>query len=121
MREEFVENEIQLWLQEYKEGVHEYEQKMPDVVRAYHDFTGACFAEGALDKKAKHLVALGIGIFSQDEYCMIYHTQEALHAGASEQEILEVVAVCAAYGGGFAMSQGVTIIQECLEQLRPKH
>lgn len=121
MQEEYVESEVRLWLQEYKEGLDHFQEKMPDIATKYMEFTGACFEPGALDQKAKQLIALGVSIYSQDEYCMVYHTQEALHHGASEQEVLEVVGVSAAFGGGASMSQGVTLIQECLNEFMQQH
>lgn len=121
MQEEYMENEMELWIQDYKEGLGHFEEKMPNIARSYMDFTGACFAAGSLDKKMKQLIALGVSLTSQDEYCIVYHTQLALEEGATEQEILEVIGVCAAFGGGAVMSQGVTLIQDCLEQLTPKH
>lgn len=114
-REQTPDNEIQGWLMEYKEGLGQFREKMPEIAQRYMDFTGACFEAGALDEKAKHLIALGISVYAQDEYCMIYHTHEALHKGANEQEILEVVGVCAAFGGGATMSQGVTLVQDCID------
>jgi AhpD family alkylhydroperoxidase len=121
MQKEHMDNEVQSWIQEYKEGLGQFEEKMPEIAQRYMDFTGACFAEGALDQKTKQLIALGIGIYAQDEYCMVYHTQEALHHGASEEEILEIVGVSAAFGGGATMSQGVTLIQECIRELNQQH
>jgi AhpD family alkylhydroperoxidase len=121
MQENYTANDVGSWIQEYKEGLGQFEEKMPEIAKRYMDFTGACFAPGALDQKAKQLIALGVSIYSQDEYCMVYHTQEALHHGATEQEILEVVGVCAAFGGGATMSQGVTLIQECLNEFNQQH
>ncbi|MEK1830866.1 carboxymuconolactone decarboxylase family protein [Priestia megaterium] len=37
--------------------------------------------------------------------------------GATEQEILEACGVSAAFGGGAAMSQSVTLVQECISEL----
>jgi AhpD family alkylhydroperoxidase len=108
---------VQMGIQEYKEGLGQFKEKMPDIAEKYHAFTGACFKKGAVDEKTKQLIALGISLGLQDEYCIIYHTQEALHKGASDKEILEVVAVSAAFSGGAAMSQGVTLVQECLNEL----
>ena len=50
-------------------------------------------------------------------YCIIYHTKGCLDQGCSEQEILEAVGVTAAFGGGATMSQGVTLVQECIQEL----
>jgi AhpD family alkylhydroperoxidase len=117
VKEEYMQSDVELWIHEYKEGLGEFQKKMPDIAGKYMEFTASCFAPGSIDKKMKQLIALGISIYSQDEYCIMYHTQEAIHEGASEQEILEVVGVSAAFGGGATMSQGVTLVQECLSEI----
>jgi AhpD family alkylhydroperoxidase len=104
-------------LLEYKEGLGRFQQKMPDIASHYQAFTEACFKDGKIAKKEKHLIALGISIYSQDEYCVIYHTKGCLDHGASEEEILEAVGVTAAFGGGAAMSQSVTLVQEAMAEL----
>jgi AhpD family alkylhydroperoxidase len=104
-------------LHDYKEGLGMFTEKMPDIAKPYQDFTAACFKEGELSKKQKHLIALGIGIYAQDEYCIIYHTKGCLDQGCSEREILEAVGVTAAFGGGAAMSQAVTLVQEAIHDL----
>lgn len=74
--------------------------------------------DGALSKKQKQLIALGISLYSQDEYCIIYHTKGCIDQGASEQENLETVGVTAAFGCGPTMSQAVTLVQNCIEELK---
>lgn len=101
-------------LLEYKEGLGIFTKKMPKIAEHYNAFTEACFKEGALSQKEKHLIALGIALFAQDEYCIIYHIKGCLDQGASEDEILEAVGVTAAFGGGAAMSQAVTLVQDTL-------
>ncbi|WP_307336896.1 carboxymuconolactone decarboxylase family protein [Caldalkalibacillus uzonensis] len=109
--------EIEAFIHEYKAGLADLKEKLPEVVDQYHAFTGACFKKGKLDQKTKHLIALGIGLATQDEYCIMYHTQEALQKGASDAEILEALGVSAALTGGIAMSHGATLVQACLEEL----
>lgn len=104
-------------LHEYKAGLGTFTQKMPEIARHYNAFTEECFKEGSLSQKEKHLIALGISIFAQDEYCIIYHVKGCVDQGASEEEILEAVGVTAAFGGGAAMSQAVTLVQEAIEDL----
>ncbi|MFE8702319.1 carboxymuconolactone decarboxylase family protein [Cytobacillus sp. FJAT-54145] len=104
-------------LHEYKAGLGTFTQRMPEIARHYNAFTEACFKEGSLSQKEKHLIALGISIFAQDEYCIIYHVKGCLDQGASEEEILEAVGVTAAFGGGAAMSQAVTLVQEAVQDL----
>ncbi|MBS4178593.1 carboxymuconolactone decarboxylase family protein [Lederbergia citrea] len=113
-QKEFIESA----LQEYKEGLGTFTQKMPKLAEAYNAFTKACFEEGALQQKEKQLIALGISIFAQDEYCIIYHTKGCLDSGCKEEEILETVGVAAAFGGGAAMSQAVTLVLQAIEELQ---
>jgi AhpD family alkylhydroperoxidase len=108
-------------LRHYKEGLGTFTQKLPEIVGSFNAFTEACFKEGALSKKEKQLIALGISLATQDEYCTIYHTKGCLDEGASEQEILEACGVAAAFAGGAAMSQAVTLVQECIDELVTKH
>ncbi|MDQ0197663.1 AhpD family alkylhydroperoxidase [Neobacillus ginsengisoli] len=88
---------------------------MPNIVRAYNEFTEICFQEDTLSKKEKQLIALGISIHAQDEYCIIYHLKGCLDQGCSEQEILEAIGVTAAFGGGAVMSQAVTLVQRVMD------
>ncbi|MEH7253823.1 MULTISPECIES: carboxymuconolactone decarboxylase family protein [Bacillaceae] len=110
-------NSTQSALIKYKQGLGLFTQKMPDFATKFNAFTEECFNEGSLSQKQKQLIALGISIHAQDEYCIIYHTKGCLDQGCSEQEILEAVAVTAAFGGGASMSQGVTLVQECINEL----
>ncbi|MCM2675519.1 carboxymuconolactone decarboxylase family protein [Alkalicoccobacillus plakortidis] len=112
------DNTIQEALHTYKEGLQSFTQKLPHIAKSYNKFTETCFEEGTLTKKGKQLIALGISVYSQDEYCIIYHTKGCLDQGCSEDEILESVGVAAAFGGGAAMSQGVTLVQEAIQKLK---
>src|SRR5690606_25184220 len=100
-----------------KSGIGMFTQKMPALAERYNAFTEECFKEGVLSKREKQLIALGISLYSQDEYCIIYHTKGCLDQGCSEEEILETVGVTAAFGGGAVMSQAVTLVQECIAEL----
>ncbi|ADU31680.1 carboxymuconolactone decarboxylase family protein [Evansella cellulosilytica] len=110
------EGSIQEALHHYKEGIGIFTKQMPDIAGKFNEFTEACFKEGALSQKEKQLIALGIGIYSQDEYCIIYHMKGCIDHGCSKEEILEAVGVTAAFGGGAAMSNAVTLVEECLQE-----
>ncbi|MFC5711201.1 carboxymuconolactone decarboxylase family protein [Thalassorhabdus alkalitolerans] len=109
---------IQQALHDYKAGLGHFTEQIPHIARKYNAFTEACFEEGELSQKEKQLIALGLSVYSQDEYCIIYHTQGCLDQGCSEKEILEALGVTAAFGGGAAMSQAVTLVQEAIQDLQ---
>jgi AhpD family alkylhydroperoxidase len=105
----------------YKRGVGELAEHLPEVMEKYNLFTEACFADGELSRKMKHLIALTLGIYTNDEYCIIYHTKGAVEQGATDREVLEAACVCGAFGGGMAMSQAVTLVQDALAEFRRTH
>ncbi|MFD2445062.1 carboxymuconolactone decarboxylase family protein [Bacillus sp. CGMCC 1.16607] len=104
-------------LYQYKEGLGTFTKKMPKLASAFNEFSQICFEEGQLSKKEKQLIALGISIHAQDEYCIIYHLKGCLDQGCSEEEIFEAVGVSAAFGGGAVMSQAVTLVQQAMDDL----
>ncbi len=72
------------------------------VYRAFLDMESAAYAEGALARKYKELVAVGISVVTDCESCMQWHIQQAAQAGATRQEVLEAVEVGMEMGGGRA-------------------
>jgi AhpD family alkylhydroperoxidase len=72
------------------------------VYRAFLDMEAAAYADGALTKKHKELVAVGISVVMDCESCMQWHIDQAAKAGATRQEVLEAVEVGIEMGGGRA-------------------
>ena len=60
----------------------------------------ATYADGALPKKAKELIAVGISVVKNCESCMQWHITQAAKAGASMREVLEAVEVGIEMEGG---------------------
>jgi len=72
------------------------------VYRAFLDMESAAYADGALAKKHKELIAVGISVVLDCESCMQWHIEQAARAGATQQEVLEAVEVGIEMGGGRA-------------------
>jgi AhpD family alkylhydroperoxidase len=60
----------------------------------------ATYSDGALTKKQKELIAIGISVAIDCESCMEWHITQVAAAGASKQEVLEAVEVGIEFGGG---------------------
>jgi AhpD family alkylhydroperoxidase len=60
----------------------------------------AAYADGALPKKHKELIAVGISVVKNCESCMQWHVEQAAKAGASFEEVLEAIEVAIEMGGG---------------------
>jgi AhpD family alkylhydroperoxidase len=61
------------------------------------------YQPGALSKKHKELIALGISVVKNCESCMQWHVEQARIAGASFEELLETIGVAIEMGGGPAV------------------
>ncbi|MFO7967762.1 MAG: carboxymuconolactone decarboxylase family protein, partial [Archaeoglobaceae archaeon] len=66
----------------------------------FSEFMDKVLEEGHLDLKTKELIALTNGITARCKYCIDIHTQKALQAGATREEILEAAFVAIMMGGG---------------------
>ncbi len=119
MNQEFMEQEISFVeeaIEAYKEGLGWLQSELPEVGQPFLQYTAACFAPGELSEKQKHLMALAMAIYTQDEYCLLYHGNRALQLGASNREVMETIGVCAAFGGGAGLAQGITLVRDMLEE-----
>jgi AhpD family alkylhydroperoxidase len=72
------------------------------VYAAFLDMERAAFSEGALTKKDKELIAVGISVVKNCESCMQWHIEQAAKAGATFEQVLEAVEVAIEMGGGRA-------------------
>lgn len=103
---------------QYLEGVDSFSSTFPEIASQYNHFTGSCFADGEISSAQKHLSALAISIKDADDTCIVYHMDQCIHHGCTEQQIKETMAVAAAFGGGAAMSSAVTAGLEAYAQLK---
>src|SRR5262245_30428668 len=83
--------------------------------RAWLEFDRKAFAAGAGPVKTKALIALGIAHITQCPWCIEAHAKRATQAGASEQEIGEVIFVSMAMAAGAAWAHGGLTLQ-CLDE-----
>ena len=70
------------------------------VYEAFLQMEEAAFSDGALPRKTKELIAVGISVTSDCESCMQWHIEQAAAAGASMREVLEALEVGIEMGGG---------------------
>ena len=85
---------------------HIVRELTPDATTAFLAFSGKVFAAGALDAKAKQIIAVAVAHVTQCQQCIRSHTRSALRAGATPQELMEAAWVAAEMraGGAYAHS-----------------
>lgn len=70
------------------------------VYAAFLHMEKAAYGDGALPRKVKELIAVGISVVRDCDSCMQWHIEQAAKAGAGEREVLEAVEVGIEMGGG---------------------
>jgi len=86
------------------------------VAKGFHALHNAALADGALGTKHKELMALAIGISKQCNDCIGFHVKAAIRAGATREEVAEVVNVCVLMNGGPGYMYGAKAL-EAYDQL----
>ncbi len=73
-------------------------------------YAEATLADGAIPAKYKELIALGVALTTQCAYCLEIHKEAAVKAGATQEEIAEVIHVTAALRAGAAVTHGTHLL-----------
>ena len=84
-----------------RQYAHKYlRERKSETYEAFLRMEKATYSAGALDKKFKEMIAIGISVVIDCESCLEWHIREALQAGATEEQILETIEVGIEMGGG---------------------
>lgn len=86
------------------------EANAPEAFKAFWAFDKAAMADGVIPSKYKELMAVAVALTTQCPYCIEIHSKRAREAGASDQELAEVVGVAAALRAGAAVTHGTHAI-----------
>jgi AhpD family alkylhydroperoxidase len=92
-------------------------KKLPGPMAGFSQLHTMAMADGALSAKTKELIALSIAITVRCDGCIAYHVHDAIHVGATEQEIIEAIGVAVLMGGGPSAIYGSEAL-EALEQFK---
>jgi len=92
---------------EYSSGFGELAKEIPGPTKAFEDLFTTSVKDGALSRKTKELIAFGIAIAVRCDGCIAAHSKSVLAAGASRDEVAEMIGVAILMGGGPATVYGV--------------
>ena len=70
------------------------------VYKTFLELEKETYSDGALPKKQKELIAVGISLVTDCESCMQWHIDQAARTGATKEEVLEAIEVGIEMGGG---------------------
>ena len=86
--------------------------KASEAWQGYLAFDKAALADGAIPKKYKELIAIGVALATQCPYCIDIHVNEARKAGASDEELAEAGFVAAALRAGAAVTHATHLMKD---------
>ena len=86
----------------------------PEIVEAYHSLGSAVHKAGPIAQKHRELIKLGISCGAQKEGAVHSHTKKALEAGASSEEIRQVVVLTLPTLGMPSMMAALTWVNDIL-------
>lgn len=81
-------------------------QAAPDAMGGFRKVVEATAQDGALEAKAKELMALAISVAMRCEGCITFHARAVAQKGATREEVAEALSVAVEMGGGPAAVYG---------------
>ncbi|MBE2898697.1 carboxymuconolactone decarboxylase family protein [Pasteurellaceae bacterium TAE3-ERU1] len=91
-------------------------QKHPKMLQAYGALSKAAAEGDVLDAKTRELIALAVAVTTRCESCISVHAQEAVNAGASEEEVAAALATAIALNAGAAYTYSLRALEAFEEQ-----
>ena len=89
-------------LHELKEPTKSLRRATPDVWTGFTALHEAAMADGAVPRHTKEAVALALSVIKRCDGCIAHHAQAAERAGASPEEVAELLGVALLIDGGTA-------------------
>jgi AhpD family alkylhydroperoxidase len=75
----------------------------PDTVRGYQTLSAANSKTSKLGEKTRQLISLAVAVTTHCDGCIVVHTDAALKAGATKEEIAEALGVAVGMNAGAAL------------------
>jgi len=91
--------------------VGDYAKQSPDVMRGLMTIDTAAVKTGHLQPKMHELIALAVAVTTRCDGCISVHTQKAVEAGATLEEISEALGVAIALNAGAALTYSARVIE----------
>ena len=94
------------WNEYYKNlgaGIGDLGKRSPDTLRGYQVLSAANAQSSKLGEKTRQLISLAVAATTRCDGCIVFHSEAALQAGASTEEIAEALGVAVAMNAGAAL------------------
>jgi AhpD family alkylhydroperoxidase len=69
------------------------DEMLPETAEAFGQLRNSIFKDSFLDVKTKELIAIASSVLMRCQFCVDTHSQRAIAAGATKEEIAEAISV----------------------------
>ena len=107
-------------LDDLRGPARELRSRIPDVYAGYSATHKAALSAGELDTATKELIALAIAVSTQCDGCIASHARGAARAGATAQQVAEMLGVAILMNGGPSTVYGPRAMEAFLEFAGPE-
>lgn len=76
------------------------DEMLPETAEAFGQLRKSIFKDSFLDVKTKELIAIACSVLMRCQFCVETHSQRAVAAGATKEEIAEAISVAMFIAGG---------------------
>ena len=101
------------WNQYHKDigtRVGELGKLSPDTLKGYLTLNGANSQTTKLGEKTRQLISLAVAVTTRCDGCIVFHTDAALKAGATKEEISEALGVAVSMNAGAALIYSARVL-----------
>jgi AhpD family alkylhydroperoxidase len=86
--------------EELRQPALDLRELIPEVLKGYAEMSRASMAPGELDAATKELIAVAIAVTRECDGCIVSHARGAVRAGATRQQLAEMLGVAIMMNGG---------------------
>ncbi|QGM80962.1 carboxymuconolactone decarboxylase family protein [Otariodibacter oris] len=98
-------------LDHLKKSFAQLGKKHPKMLQAYGALDAAAAEGNVLDPKTRELIALAVAITTRCESCIAAHAEQAVKAGATEEEVTAALATAIELNAGAAYTYSLRAIE----------
>lgn len=88
---------------ELTKAIPEFAKLLPDSLKGYQTLSAANAKTSLLGEKVRQLISIAVAVTTRCDGCITFHTDAALKAGATKQEVAEALGVAMAMNAGATM------------------
>ncbi len=104
------------FLNETRDQTRALARAIPDTMKGFGVLSAAAKTSGVLPVKEREYVALAIAVAVRCEPCIAFHIEALMKAGATREELSDVLGMCVQMGGGPAVMYAAKAL-DCWDQL----